>query len=635
MTALLSAAGLMSGGLLTASPAAAASATASAVQVKHLCAKPTAPGQMACLAEARTDVVRHMSLAPNAIPSGYGPADLQSAYNLPASTTAAGQTIAVVDAYDNPNAEADLATYRSRYGLPACTTANGCFTKLDENGGTSYPAADSGWAGEISLDLDMISAICPQCHIMLLEASAPSMTDLGTAINTAVARGAKYVSNSWGGAEDSTDTTADSQYLNHPGVALTFSAGDSSYGAQFPASSQYVTSVGGTALSRASNSRGWSESVWYASSTEGTGSGCSAYDPKPSWQTDTGCANKTVSDVSAVADPATGVAVYDSYSGGWNVYGGTSASSPIIAATYALAGTPAASSFPAAYPYSRASALNDVTSGSNGSCSPAYLCTAATGYDGPTGLGTPNGTTAFTSGAAAATLQAGRRLNGGQSISSTSMSLTMQSDGNLVAYLKTGPSGTGPAMWASGTYGHSGAYAVMQSDGNFVVYSSGGTALWSTGTSGHSGAYATLQNDGNFVLYSSGGTALWSDARWVRSQTIGSGQKLTAGWWTQGKYTRLVMQPDGNLVVYRNSDGKGIWSSGTYGHAGAYAYMQSDGNLVVYKSGGGPSTGGAGWSTGTYGHSGAHAIMQNDGNFVVYSSGGTALWSSGTYKLVP
>ncbi|MFF3917201.1 N-acetylmuramoyl-L-alanine amidase [Streptomyces sp. NPDC001852] len=248
------------------------------------------------------------------------------------------------------------------------------------------------------------------------------------------------------------------------------------------------------------------------------------------------------------------------------------------------------------------------------------------------------------------TMQPGQFLIPGHSLSSAGMTLTMQTDGNLVAYLKTGSTGNGPAVWASGTGGHTGAYAIMQNDGNLVIYKSGGGpstggALWSTGTWGHSGAYATLQNDGNFVVYASGGGpttggALWSTHTYKRGQTIASGQKLWAGWWAQAQYTRLVMQLDGNLVIYRNSDGTAIWSSLTSGHSGAYAYMQSDGNLVVYKSGGGPSAGGALWSTGTWGHSGAYATLQNDGNFVVYKSGGGpstggALWSTGTYKDVP
>ncbi|MGW1894348.1 putative Ig domain-containing protein [Streptomyces sp. NPDC002004] len=401
VTAVLSVTGLVTGGLVAATPSAAAAptATSATAHVKRLCADATKPGRMSCLALARTDVKQHLSLAPDAVPSGYGPSDLQSAYALP-SGAGAGATVAIIDANDDPNAESDLATYRSQYGLPACTTANGCFKKVDQNGGTNYPSPDSGWAGEISLDLDMVSAVCPQCHILLVEAAQPSMEDLGAAVNRAVTMGAKYVSNSYGGGEDSTDPTSDSSYFDHPGVAITVSSGDSGYGAEYPASSRYVTAVGGTSLSRASNSRGWSESVWGSSvGGDGAGSGCSAYDAKPTWQTDSGCTKRTVADVSAVADPATGLAVYDSYqASGWNVYGGTSASAPIIASVYALAGTPGSSSYPASFPYSHTSALNDVTSGANGSCGGSYLCTARSGYDGPTGLGTPNGTAAFAGG---------------------------------------------------------------------------------------------------------------------------------------------------------------------------------------------------------------------------------------------
>lgn len=245
----------------------------------------------------------------------------------------------------------------------------------------------------------MVSAVCPNCNIILVEATSANDSDLGIAENEAVSLGAKFVSNSWGGDESSSQTSEDTSYFKHPGVAITVSSGDSAYGAEYPATSQYVTAVGGTALSTSSNSRGWTESVWKTSSTEGAGSGCSAYDPKPSWQTDTGCTKRMEADVSAVADPATGVAVYDTYGGsGWAVYGGTSASAPIVAGVYALAGTPGSSDYPAKYPYTHTSNLYDVTSGNNGSCSPSYFCTATTGYDGPTGWGTPNGTTAFASG---------------------------------------------------------------------------------------------------------------------------------------------------------------------------------------------------------------------------------------------
>jgi len=319
-------------------------------------------------------------------PSGYGPADLQSAYKLPSATAGSGQTVAIVDAFDDPTAESDLAQYRSFYGLPACTTANGCFRKVNQTGGTIYPAPSPDWDLEISLDLDMASAICPNCHILLVESNTNLDTDLYTAEDTAARLGASTISNSWGGGEYS-GQTSDDAHFNHPGVAITASSGDSGYGVSYPAASRYLTAVGGTSLTRDSSSRGWSETVW-----SGAGSGCSAYDAKPSWQTDTGCARRTVADVSAVADPNTGVAVL--YAGLWWTVGGTSVSSPIIASVYALAGN-ASTVNAGSYPYSHTAGLFDVTSGSNGSCSPSYLCHGQTGYDGPTGLGTPNGVSGF------------------------------------------------------------------------------------------------------------------------------------------------------------------------------------------------------------------------------------------------
>ncbi|MES5821533.1 S53 family peptidase [Streptomyces sp. RG80] len=408
-TAAAAATALLLAGLGTAAHAEAATTSSKVTWTATPCSTPKKTGELAChslrVTAGTPAFAKAHGITPKAAdaatPSGYGPSDLQSAYGLTsaAASAGAGETIAIVDAYNDPNAEADLATYRSHYGLPACTTANGCFKKVSQTGSTtSLPTADSGWAEEISLDLDMVSAIAPNANILLVEAKSATMANLGTAVNEAVKLGAKYVSNSYGGSESSSDTSYDSSYFNHPGVAITVSAGDAGYGAEYPAASKYVTAVGGTALSTASNSRGWTESVWKTSSTEGTGSGCSAYDTKPSWQTDTGCTKRTIADVSAVADPATGVSVYDSYgvTAGWYTFGGTSASAPIIASVYALAGTPSSSSYPAQFPYGHTSALNDVTSGNNGSCSTSYFCTAGTGYDGPTGLGTPAGVSAFT-----------------------------------------------------------------------------------------------------------------------------------------------------------------------------------------------------------------------------------------------
>jgi subtilase family serine protease len=325
-------------------------------------------------------------------PAGYGPADIQSAYALDGGTTSS-PTVAIVDAYDNPNAESDLALYRAQYGLPACATANGCFRKVNQNGASSPPpVTDVGWGEEIALDLDMVSATCPACKILLVEASSNSLMDLGSAVNTGAALGAVAISNSYGGGEYSGEVSAEAAYYNHPGVAITASSGDSGYGVEFPAASRYVTAVGGTTLVRASNARGWGESTW-----SGSGAGCSALISKPSWQKDTGCPRRTVADVSAVADPATGVAVADTFGTGGTffVFGGTSVASPIIASVYALKNNTASLVY-ASNAYANTSALWDIQSGADRRrCSPTYLCTAGAGYDGPTGLGTPRGLNAF------------------------------------------------------------------------------------------------------------------------------------------------------------------------------------------------------------------------------------------------
>jgi subtilase family serine protease len=234
----------------------------------------------------------------------------------------------------------------------------------------------------------MVSAVCPNCRILLVEASNNSFSNLAAAVDTAARLGANAISNSYGGSEYSNEVKDQSHY-NHPGTAITVSSGDNGYGVEFPAASQYVTAVGGTSLNRVSNTRGWSESVW-----SGAGSGCSAYITKPSWQVDTGCSRRTVADVAAVADPNTGVAVYDTFGqAGWLVFGGTSVGSPIIASVYALAGRAATVNYGASS-YSSSGLLYDVSSGRNGTCG-SYLCTGGAGYDGPTGNGTPNGAGAF------------------------------------------------------------------------------------------------------------------------------------------------------------------------------------------------------------------------------------------------
>src|SRR3954453_21006450 len=203
-------------------------------------------------------------------PSGYGAPDIQSAYKLPSSTAGAGQTIAIVDAFDDPTAERDLAKYRSFYGLPACTAASGCFRKVNQTGGTLPPAPSPDWALEISLDLDMVSAVCPNCHILLVESTTNLDSDLYAAEDTAARLGATEISNSWGG-DESADETANDVHFDHPGVAITASSGDNGFGVSYPAASPLLTAVGGTSLTRSTNARGWTESAW-----SGAGSGCSA-----------------------------------------------------------------------------------------------------------------------------------------------------------------------------------------------------------------------------------------------------------------------------------------------------------------------------------------------------------------------
>jgi subtilase family serine protease len=314
------------------------------------------------------------------------PGDLAVAYALP-SHGGEGVVVAIVDAFDDPTAESDLGTYRSHFGLGACTTANGCFRKVNQRGATSpLPSVDTGWAAEISLDLDMVSAACPRCKILLVEASSNSPTDLGAAVNVAVSLGARVVSNSYSGSESSGDPTTADAYYNHPGTLIVASSGDSGFGVEFPASAPTVLAVGGTHLVQSTSARGWTETAW-----SGAGSGCSSVEAKPSWQTDTGCSRRTVADVSAVADPATAVSVYQTtvstgMTPGWQAYGGTSVAAPLVAAIFARTGR-----FTSQYPYGNPSKFFDVAGGSNGTCSPSYLCTAVTGYDGPTGIGSPNG----------------------------------------------------------------------------------------------------------------------------------------------------------------------------------------------------------------------------------------------------
>lgn len=334
------------------------------------------------------------------VPSGLSPSDLQQAYNLQGSMSGSGQTVAVVTPYDDPSAASDLAAYRSQYGLSPCTVADGCFKQVSQTGTSTLPPTSANWDATEAASIEVVSAICPNCHITVVEATSTAIADLGAAENEAASLGAKFIDNDWYIYESSTETTYDTQYFNHPGVAITAPSGDDTgYGVTYPAASQYVTAVGGTLLTAGSDSGTWTETVW-----PNSGSGCSEYEPKPSWQTDTGCTTRTLNDLSA--DAGGPVAFYDTPTeAGWGTVTGTAVSAAIIAATYALAGTPGAGDYPAEYPYEHpggsyttpgnaytsTTGLFNGTTGSNGTCSVTYLCTAGTGYSGPIGLGTPSG----------------------------------------------------------------------------------------------------------------------------------------------------------------------------------------------------------------------------------------------------
>lgn len=357
----------------------------SAAAVKHsrkVCTTNPAALVARCHAIILTDDTGVAPLA-TSTPQGYGPAVFRAAYGA----RGGGSTrIGIVVAYDAPTITNDLAVFSKAFGLPtlpACTSAaqNSCFEKLNQRGSTSYPATNRSWAVEASLDVESVHGMCPSCRITLVEATSSSMANLSTAVDTAVANGAKVISNSYGGGESSGEAAYDSHYRK-AGTAMVASSGDSGYGTNYPAASPYVVAVGGTTLNM-NGSRLSSETAW-----GGAGSGCSQFEYKTSWQHDKKCAMRSIADVAADADPSTGAAIYDSYpeSGhsGWFTVGGTSLAAPLVAGMLAASGT---TSNQPAYLYSNAgNIIRDITSGSNGSCS-SYLCKAVAGYDGPTGLG--------------------------------------------------------------------------------------------------------------------------------------------------------------------------------------------------------------------------------------------------------
>jgi hypothetical protein len=449
----------------------------------YLACPPPKPGYAACDLVVTPPAARLKSLGSAVLPavgaggSGLAPADLQSAYQLPSATAGSGQTVALIDAFGDPTAESDLATYRSQYGLGPCSEANGCFRKVNQTGGNSeYPPENTGWALEQSLDVDMVSAVCPNCHILLVEATSSTVGDLAEAENEAVKLGATEISNSWSTGENEEETDLDADF-DHPGIPITASSGDSGYDNQeenenspsYPASSPYVISVGGTVLTPASNAREWSESVWPYS-----GSGCSLYEPKPAFQSDSGCSHRTTNDVAAAAE---GLSVYDSayiYAPGWLTVGGTSASSPIIAAVEALSESSERSLGPAAF-YQSPGSLFNITTGSNGDCVPFYLCTGGGGYNGPTGNGTPDGALSSSASPPPSILTVHPKGTGSATITSTPAGIECP--------------GTCSASFPVGT--HVTLTATPQAGSTFVGWSEGCTGIGSCTISLSKGASTT------------------------------------------------------------------------------------------------------------------------------------------------
>ncbi len=391
----------------TAAPTAASAALASgSTQPLASCAQP-AVNHVSCLNRFRSGAAARVAGVPRsaalaeghvhpaadavALPTaGYGPPDIADIYGLDTSG-GAGSTVAVVAAFDNPNVEADLATFRAAWGLPACTSDDGCFRKVSQRGDDVLPEAQPSWGVEIDIDVQAVSSSCPRCRVLLVEADSSAIEDIDAAENQAVALGARIVSNSFGGYRFDSIPYAHLRAFSHWGVATVAASGDGGYStAEFPASWYQVIAVGGTSVTRTDS--GWAQQAW-----RGSGSGCSTWVLKPFWQTDPGCSHRSVVDLAALADPDRGLAIWDSYgmegfglAPGWLVVGGTSLATPLVAGMIGLAGHPWRLSTPG-YLYGHRSSLIDIVGGSTGTCDPAYLCNGVVGYDGPTGLGTPYG----------------------------------------------------------------------------------------------------------------------------------------------------------------------------------------------------------------------------------------------------
>jgi hypothetical protein len=514
------------------------------------------------------------------------PAYLQQAYDLTylSQTGGHGETVAIVDAYDDPTAEADLGTYRSTSGLSACTTANGCFQKVNENSAASpLPAKDTGWEEEISLDLDAVSALCPNCRIVLVEANSSSSADLTAAMRAAAAKGATQISDSW----SVTSSVPPAGTYTFPGVDVVAATGDHGYpGAgtdNYPAAFAGVTAAGGTTLALASGGqgvRGFAESAWSLSGGWGGSSGCDLQLPKPAYQSDTGCTGRSYADISADANPSTGLKIYDSGNGGWLMMGGTSLATPLIAAYYAITGVSAVTP---QWAYTSSSVLNDLTSGSNGSCSQsiAYICNAGTGFDGPTGVGSISGGIA-----------AGAPGIGGPSIGSGSNNTFTQATTSINATLAGGiyPNALATSWWVEyGTttsYGQHTAPADLGSGQTPVALSSTITGLM-PGTTYHyrlvaqNSAGTTYGYDYTLRTAAAGASPPVDNVPPVISGVVQRASTLsaTAGSWS-GNISSYVYQ------WQRSTDGGSTWSSisGATGPTYSPGLREEFARLRVYVS---------------------------------------------------
>jgi subtilase family serine protease len=384
----LAAGALAVGGLSAGLPGASAmpSHDATGIHAAHVCTTRPAPNEMACLAMALVDADGNLLHSTKAHPlTGFNAADVQKAYNL-TGLKSGGATVAIVDAWGYPSLESDLATFRKNNNLPACTIKSGCLTVMNQKGGSKLPPYNSGWALEQALDLQMVSSACPDCKIVMVESNKNFNASLGIAENrAAMQKGVVAISNSFGGTP-----RRNQKYYNHPGIAITASTGDSGntqYGL-YPATDTHVIAIGGTSVFKDASRRGYHETAW-----AGAGSGCSRPNRPPKYQTtvDTSCKTDATGDVAGPADPSNG-GLLIIFNGNTVQVGGTSESSPMIAAVYALSGHHGG--YPGKLPYRNTDRLYDVTAGSNGSCGPP-LCDAGKGWDGPTGLGTPHGVKGF------------------------------------------------------------------------------------------------------------------------------------------------------------------------------------------------------------------------------------------------